>query len=65
MDDNTVAVIWLSNNQAKAAEAGTLTGNVDFAKLKDDYGPKRLFPTGQPVVDPVYWAYIGWWPAHI
>jgi peptide/nickel transport system substrate-binding protein len=65
VDDNTVVAIWMSNNQAKAAEAGTLTGNVDFAKLKADYVENGYASTGQPVVDSVYWTYIGWWPAHI
>ena len=37
VDDSTVTVIWLSNNQAKAAEAGTLKGNVAFEKFVADY----------------------------
>ncbi len=65
VDDNTVTAIWLSNNQAKAAEAGTLKGNVPFEKLVDDYKENGYSATGQPVVDSVYWTYIGWWPAHI
>jgi peptide/nickel transport system substrate-binding protein len=65
VDDNTVTAIWLSNNQAKAAEAGTLKGNVPFEKFVDDYKDSGLSTTGQPVVDSVYWTYIGWWPAHI
>ena len=55
----------MSNNQAKAAEAGTLKGNVPFDKFKDDYKDNGYAATGQPVVDSVYWTYIGWWPAHI
>ena len=65
VDDNTVTAVWLSNNQAKAAEAGTLKGNVPFEKFVDDYKENALSGTGQPVVDSVYWTYIGWWPAHI
>ncbi len=65
VDDNTVTVIWMSNNQAKAAEAGTLKGNVPFEKFVDDYVSNGYAATGQPVVDPVYWSYIGWWPAAI
>ncbi len=65
VDDNTVTAIWLSNAQAKAAEAGTLKGNVPFEKFVTDYKDAGLAATGQPVVDSVYWTYIGWWPAHI
>jgi len=65
VDDNTVTVIWLSNNQAKAAEAGTLKGNVPFEKLVADYKDMEYSSTGQPVVDSVYWSYIGWLPAHV
>lgn len=65
VDDNTVVAVWMSNNQAKQAEAGTLKGNVPFEKLKADYEENGLSATGQPVVDSVYWTYIGWWPAHI
>ena len=65
IDDKTVTAIWLSHNQALAAEAGTLTGNVDFAALKDDYIGNLYSGTNQPVVDSVYWTYIGWWPDHI
>ncbi len=65
VDDKTATVIWLSNNQAKEAEAGTLKGNVDFAKLKDDYVSNAYASTGQPVVDAIYWSYIGWYPDHV
>ncbi len=65
VDDSTVTVIWLSNAQAKAAEAGTLKGNVPFEKFVDDYKENGYASTGQPVVDSVYWSYIGWYPAHI
>jgi peptide/nickel transport system substrate-binding protein len=65
VDPNTVTVIWLSNNQAKSAEAGTLKGNVPFEKYVDDYKGSGLAATGQPVVDSVYWTFIGWYPAHI
>jgi peptide/nickel transport system substrate-binding protein len=62
VDDKTVVAVWMSNNQAKEAEAGTLKGNVNFEALKDDYVSNAYSATGQPVVDPVYWTFIGWWP---
>jgi peptide/nickel transport system substrate-binding protein len=65
VDDSTVVAIWMSNNQAKQAEAGTLKGNVPFEKFKADYVDAGLASTGQPVVDSIYWTFIGWWPAHI
>lgn len=65
VDDSTVVAVWLSNNQAKQAEAGTLKGNVPFEKFKADYQEMEYSSTGQPVVDSVYWTYIGWWPDHI
>ena len=65
VDDKTITAIWMNTKQAKAAEEGTLTGNVDFAALKDDYISNGYSATGQPVVDPVYWTFIGWIPDHI
>jgi peptide/nickel transport system substrate-binding protein len=69
VDDKTVKVSFMSETQAKAAVAGTLEpvvtefGNVDFAALKDDYA--SWYSGSGPVVDPVYWSYIGWEPSHV
>jgi peptide/nickel transport system substrate-binding protein len=68
VDDATFVTKFLSNAQAKQAEAGTLKGNVDFAKFKDDYAANAFSGTGGPVVDPVYWngGWCGQWlPSHI
>ena len=68
VDDSTFVTKFLSNAQAKQAEAGTLKGNVNFAKFKDDYAANAFSATGGPVVDPVYWnaGWIGYWlPEHI
>jgi peptide/nickel transport system substrate-binding protein len=65
VDDSTVIILWLSNNQAKQAEAGTLKGNVPFEKFTADYKDNAYSATGQPVVDATYWSYINWRPAHI
>jgi peptide/nickel transport system substrate-binding protein len=65
VDESTIVVVWMSNNQAKQAEAGTLKGNVPFEKFVDDYKEAGLSATGQPVVDPVYWNAILFRPAHI
>jgi len=65
VDDSTLVVVWMSNNQAKQAEAGTLKGNIPFDKFKDDYKEAGLSATGQPVVDPVYWNAVFFRPAHI
>jgi len=65
IDDKTVVAVFMSHNQALAAEAGTLTGNVPFELLVDDYIGNAYASTGQPVVDPIYWTFIGWWPDHI
>jgi peptide/nickel transport system substrate-binding protein len=68
-DDQTYVVSVMSEKQAKAAAAGTLKGDVDFAALKADYGPDGANFAAQvgPVVDPVYWANfsMGWLPEHI
>lgn len=65
VDDSTIVYKFLSNAQAKQAEAGTLKGNVDFAKFKDDYAANAFSGTGGPVVDPQYWNAGGWYPSHI
>ncbi len=66
VDDKTVIVKMLSENQAKAAAAGKLTGNVDFAKYKDDYVANGYDKQVGPVVYSVYWTIIpGWLPSHI
>jgi len=66
MDDKTVTVVWMSNAQAKQAEAGTLKGNVPFEKFVGDYKDAGLSATGQPVVDAQYWAFAVFFrPAHI
>lgn len=65
VDDSTILYKFMSNKQAKDAEAGTLKGNVPFEKFKDDYKANEFSSTGGPVVDPQYFAAGGWWPAHI
>lgn len=65
VDDSTILVKWMSENQAKAAAAGTLTGNVDFAKYKQDYIDSAYDQQAGPVVDPTYWNFIGWLPEHV
>jgi peptide/nickel transport system substrate-binding protein len=68
VDDATFVTKFMSNAQAKQAEAGTLKGNVAFDKFKDDYAALGYSGTGGPVVDPVYWN-VGWMsyflPEHI
>lgn len=66
-DDRTFRVLFLSEAQAKAAAAGTLEGNVDFASYQADYEANGFADQVGPVVDPVYWyvgAY-GFLPAHV
>jgi peptide/nickel transport system substrate-binding protein len=66
VDDKTYTVQFLSENQAKAAAAGTLTGSVDFAALKQDYVESGYETQVGPVVDPIYWTYgTGWLPEHV
>jgi peptide/nickel transport system substrate-binding protein len=68
VDDSTFVVKFMSENQAKAAAAGTLKGAISFEVLKADYGPEALNFGAQvgPVVDPVYWiTWPGWMPEHI
>lgn len=65
VDDKTFKVQFMSENQAKAAAAGTLTGNVDFAAFQADYEANNYANQVGPVVDPVYWIFgIGWLPEH-
>lgn len=69
VDDKTVLVKVMSENQVKQAVAGTLTGEVDFKAFQADYGPdgQNLGNQVGPVVDPVYWfnMFPGWLPSHI
>jgi peptide/nickel transport system substrate-binding protein len=65
VDDATIVYKFMSLNQVKQAEAGTLKGNVDFAKFKEDYVANEFSATGGPVVDAQYWLAGGWWPSHI
>ncbi|MCL5999424.1 MAG: peptide ABC transporter substrate-binding protein [Chloroflexi bacterium] len=66
VDDHTVLVKLLSENQIKQAIAGTLSGDVPFEAFKEDYAANYTGFTG-PAVDAVYWAYPfpGWLPSHI
>jgi peptide/nickel transport system substrate-binding protein len=66
VDDQTYKVLFMSEAQAKAAAAGTLTGNVDFASFKADYEANNYANQAGPVVDPVYWAVrVTWLPEHV
>jgi peptide/nickel transport system substrate-binding protein len=66
VDDQTYKVLFMSENQAKAAAAGTLTGNVDFAAFQADYEANGYADQAGPVVDPVYWAVrVTWLPEHV
>jgi peptide/nickel transport system substrate-binding protein len=65
VDEKTWKTVFMSEAQAKAAAAGTLTGNVDFAAFKADYEQNGYGNQAGPVVDPVFWIYgIGWLPEH-
>ena len=66
VDDRTILVKMLSENQVKQAVEGTLTGEVPFEAYKEDYAANFANQVG-PVVDPVYWAvaFPGWLPSHI
>ncbi|MDE3087867.1 MAG: peptide ABC transporter substrate-binding protein [Chloroflexota bacterium] len=59
-DDNTYVVSFMSENQALAAAAGTLKGDVNFAAFKADYGPDGSgfdqWKDKGPVVDPLYFT---------
>lgn len=66
IDASSWTAVFMSEKQAKAAAAGTLTGYVNFAKFKDDYVQSGYADQKGAVVDPVYWyAGAGWQPAHI
>jgi peptide/nickel transport system substrate-binding protein len=56
VDDSTFTTLFLSENQAKQAAAGTLTGNIDYAAFKADYEQSGYASQVGPVVDPVYWS---------
>jgi peptide/nickel transport system substrate-binding protein len=65
VDDKTYTVVFMSEAQAKAAAAGTLTGNVDFAAFLADYEESGYANQVGPVVDPVYLTFgTGWLPEH-
>ena len=65
VDDKTFKVQFLSENQAKAACAGTLTGNIDFAAFKADYEQSGYCDQTGPVVDSVFWLVgASWLPEH-
>jgi len=65
VDDKTFTVQLMSENQSKAACAGTLTGNVDFAAFKADYEESGYCDQVGPVVDSLYWNVgTGWLPVH-
>ncbi|HEX9115357.1 MAG TPA: ABC transporter substrate-binding protein, partial [Anaerolineae bacterium] len=69
VDDKTFVTSLMSEAQAKDAAAGTLKGNVDFAKFKQDYVDSAYDTQAGAVVDPAYWN-LGWaagtWlPEHI
>jgi ABC-type transport system substrate-binding protein len=63
VDDRTILYIYLSSAQARAAEAGTLTGNVPFAAYKSDYVLSAFSASGGAVVDPAYFSFVWWLPS--
>ena len=67
VDDQTLTTVFMSENQAHAAAAGELTGNVDFAAFQADYEQSGYGNQAGPVVDPVYWnaGMPGWLPVHV
>jgi peptide/nickel transport system substrate-binding protein len=67
VDDNTYIVKMMSQAQVRAAAAGTLEGNVDFAAFVDDYAALGYTDWQGPVVDPIYWTVgsLSWLPAHV
>ncbi len=67
VDDQTYIVKLMSQDQVRAAAAGTLEGEVDFAAFQEDYIALGYEEWNGPVVDPIYWAVgsLGWLPAHI
>lgn len=68
VDDQTWTAVFMSENQAKAAAAGTLEGGgVDHAAFQAEYEQSGYGNQVGPVVDPVFW-YIGaqgWLPVHV
>lgn len=65
--DQSWTAVYMSENQARQAAEGTLTGTVDFAALQDDYIEAGFGDQTGPVVDPLYW-YNGaqlWLPEHV
>ena len=72
VDDKTIVVKYMSENQVNAAIAGTLApvetefGNVDFAAYQADYSELYGDWTGKgPLTNPVYWNSVAWRPSHI
>jgi len=69
VDDQTWKAIFLSENQALQAAAGTLKGSVNFAAYKADYGPDGMgydsWKGKGPVVDPLYFTADFAMPEHI
>ncbi len=56
VDDRTFVVKLMSENQVRAAAAGTLEGNVDFASFQEDYIALGYEEWVGPVVDAIYWT---------
>ena len=67
VDDHTYIVKMMSQAQIRAAAAGTLEGNVNFAAFQEDYIALGYENWTGPVVDPIYWTVgsLSWLPAHI
>jgi peptide/nickel transport system substrate-binding protein len=57
--------MFMSENQAKAAAAGTLTGNVNFGAYQSTYISQGYASQVGPVVDPSYFTVANWLPEHI
>ncbi len=66
VDDNTVKVSFMSENQAHQAAAGTLKGDVNFAAFKADYVSNGYDTWKGPVIDPIYFVAADYYmPEHI
>jgi peptide/nickel transport system substrate-binding protein len=67
VDDQTFIVKLMSQDQVRAAAAGTLEGAVDFSSFQEDYVALGYEEWVGPVVHPTYWIVgaLGWVPAHI
>ncbi|MGC9333105.1 MAG: peptide ABC transporter substrate-binding protein [Anaerolineae bacterium] len=67
VDDQNFIVKMMSQDQVRAAAAGTLEGEVDFAAFQEDYVALGYEEWVGPVVDPIYWAVgvLNWLPAHV